>query len=169
MKRQHYRCTLLLALWAGSAIADPIEPAANGVQFPADYSRWRVIGLSHRIDKASMRVILGNDIAVNAARNGNTRPWPDGAILAKTAWRQRTDKNWPDAIVPGQFQQLEVMVKDKGKFATTGGWGFARWLGEELKPWGDSRASAQECLACHTPMADKDYVFTTPVPWVNQD
>lgn len=155
--------------WGSLVAAQPIAPALNGVEFPAGYSHWQSIGLSHRTDKESMRVILGNDIAVNAARHGNTRPWPDGTVLAKVAWQQRSDENWPGAVVPGAFYQLEIMLKDKEKYATTGGWGFARWRGKELKPWGESPDFAKECFACHAPVANKDYVFTTPAHWPDQE
>lgn len=55
------------------------------------------------------------------------------------------------------------MTKDAKKFGSTGGWGYARWLGKEQKPYGKDAAFVQECVGCHTPVKDRDYVFTKPV------
>ena len=59
-----------------------------------------------------MRVILGNDIAVKAARSGQTSPWPDGAIIAKVAWTETSEEDWPAAVVPGKLLNAEFMFKD---------------------------------------------------------
>jgi len=48
--------------------ADAVPPAPNGIELPAGYKDWRVIGSSHREDNKTLRVILGNDAAIAAAR-----------------------------------------------------------------------------------------------------
>ena len=146
------------AAWA----ADP-EPAPNGIELPKGYKDWRVIAVSHRSDNNTMRAIVGNDAAIAAARKGQINPWPDGAILGKIVWGNRTDENWEPATVPGVFKAAEFMIKDSAKFAETGGWGFARWLGLAQKPYGENASFVQECFGCHTPVASRDYVFTTPI------
>ena len=77
-----------LVVQFSSAAADASESgtvadAPNGIPFPADYRDWRVISISHRTDNHTMRAILGNDRAIDAARNEKTNPWPDGSILGK--------------------------------------------------------------------------------------
>jgi hypothetical protein len=150
---------------AGVVLADekPL-PAPNGIELPAYYKNWRVIGVSERQDKDSLRVIVGNDVAVDAARAGNTHPWPEGSILGKLAWKNRTHPDWPAATVPGEFVHAEFMIKDSVKYAKTGGWGFARWLGLEQKPYGQDASFVQECAACHDQVKDNDSVFTQPAP-----
>jgi Cytochrome P460 len=140
-------------------------PAPNGITLPQGYQDWRIIAVSHRTDNESLRAILGNDIAIKAARAGQTKPWPDGSILAKLVWKDAVHEgDWPDATVPGKFIHAEFMLKDEQKYAQTGGWGFARWLGEDQKPYGEDASFVQECFACHTPMKTRDYVFTRPAP-----
>ncbi len=154
---------LCIAVYATGATAEtPVAKAPNGIELPAGYQDWRLISSSHRTDNNTLRVILGNDIAVAAARDGRTNPWPDGAIMAKLVWKDETHKNWPTATVPGKFVHAEFMIKDAAKYAKTGGWGFARWLGTEQKPYGKDANFVQECFACHTPVKDNDYVFTHP-------
>jgi hypothetical protein len=146
-----------------TAAASAVEPAPNGLVLPAGYQDWRVIAVSHRTDNNTLRVILGNDKAIAAARSGKTNPWPDGAVLGKVVWKDTTHEGWPTATVPGNFVHAEFMVKDAAKYAETGGWGFGRWLGAEQKPYGKDAGFAQECFGCHTPMKANDYVFTKPV------
>lgn len=126
-----------------------------------EYKDWLTLSVSHRLDKHLVRSILGNDVAIKAARAGNTKPWPDGTIFAKVGWKEKTDPNWPQAVVPGEFAGAEAMVKDSKKFAETGGWGFGHWEGDKLV-MNDKEKSAT-CFACHTPMKDNDYVYTSPV------
>ncbi|MGR9114628.1 MAG: cytochrome P460 family protein [Gammaproteobacteria bacterium] len=140
-----------------------VPPAPNGIEIPQYYKNWRVIGVSHRTDKNSLRVILGNTVAVEAARSGKTNPWPNGTILAKLVWKDREHPQFPAATVPGELVHTEFMVKDSGKYKATQGWGFARWVGMEQKPFGESAEFGKDCLACHAPAKDTDYVFTRPI------
>lgn len=139
-----------------------IKPAPNGIELPKNYKDWKVISVSHRLDHKSMRAILGNEIAVKAARSGNTNPWPEGATLGKVVWQQTEEKNWPTAIAPDKFIHAEFMLKDSEKYASTGGWGYARWVGNEMNPYGKDKNFVSECVACHTPAKSRDWVYTTP-------
>lgn len=160
-------CTFLASALAafgyGLAAAQSAAPAPNGITLPQGYKDWRVIAVSHRSDNDTMRVIVGNDRAIAAARGGQTNPWPDGAILGKIVWKNAKHEAWPTATVPGDFRAQEFMIKDAKRFAKTGGWGYARWLGAALKPYGKDANFDQECYGCHTPRKANDYVFTHPV------
>jgi hypothetical protein len=152
-----------LALQPALAASAKAAPAPNGITLPADYANWRLISPSYRTDKHHIRAILGNDKAIKAARAGQTNPWPDGAILAKLAWKEKAHERFPAALEPGEFWQVEIMVKDMRRYPKTAGWGYARWVGNELKPYGQDADFVQECHGCHAPVADNDYVFTAPV------
>ncbi|HLF96384.1 MAG TPA: cytochrome P460 family protein [Methylococcaceae bacterium] len=153
---------LVLPLLSTASVAEA-PPAPNGITLPPYFKEWRLIGLSHRTDKNSLRAILGNPKAIEAARAGQTNPWPDGAVLAKIVWQDATLPEWESATVPGNLQHVEFMVKDRLRYADTGGWGFARWLGEELKPYGNDANFANECFTCHGAASSRDHVFTHPV------
>jgi hypothetical protein len=60
--------------------------------------------------------------------------------------------------------QVEFMEKNRVMYAGTGGWGFARFVGPDLKPYGKDAHFDNECLGCHAPVRDNDYVFTLPLP-----
>ncbi|MCU1322345.1 MAG: hypothetical protein JWM43_1994 [Acidobacteriaceae bacterium] len=148
--------------WNGEKTPMPaIHAAPNGIEFFRDYKDWKAISTTDRGDNRTMRVIAGNDIAIRAIESKQIHPWPDGAAFAKIAWTQMTDNK--GVIRPGQFKQVEFMVKDKTKYASTAGWGWARWLGMDLKPYGKSAAFTGECVSCHQPVKDNDFVYTMPI------
>ena len=105
-----------------------VQPEFNGLAFQPDYKNWKAISSTDRFDNHTMRVILGNDVAVKA----------------------------------GAFVQTELMVKDAKKYASTEGWGFGRWRGDDLKPYGKDAAFQNECTGCHAPVAKNDFVYTMP-------
>jgi hypothetical protein len=144
------------------AAANAAEDAPNGIAYPTGWQDWAVIATSYRTDNETIRVILGNDIAVAAARSGATNPWPDGTILGKVVWKALDLPNWELAKAPGAFVHVEFMFKDARKYAATTGWGWARWKGLDQTPYGEDADFAQECIACHVPVAERDNVFADP-------
>ena len=143
--------------------AQNVQASANNIEYPKGLTNWRVIGTSIRSDNNTQRVILGNSIAIKAARTNTAKKlWPDGAILAKLVWKNDTLETWKSATVPGNFVHAEIMVRDTKKYATTGGWGFARWTGLDLKPHSQDSNAAEACFECHKAATSTDYVFTQP-------
>ena len=136
--------------------------APNGIALYPGYMNWKVVAPSYREDKGHIRIITGNDIAVTALSEGKN-PLPDGSVLAKVAWKAEHHPSFPDATEPGTFVQVEFMVKDSKIYKETGGWGFARFVGNELKPYGKDADFVSECFNCHKPVADNDYLFTKMV------
>ena len=67
---------------------NPIDKS-HGIEYPTGWQNWPTIAVSHRTDNNTLRLIVGNDTAVEAARAGKTNPWPDGAILGKVVWKSR--------------------------------------------------------------------------------
>lgn len=153
--------TLVLLGIAASlpAQADNHAPgSSHGIAYPTGWQNWSTIAVSHRTDNNTSRVILGNDIAVRAARAGQTNPWPNGAILGKVVWKDHQLQDWPTATGPGDFVHAEFMFKDSNRFKETG-WGWARWVGMDQEPF---EKGMQVCIGCHTPVKDRDWVFTDP-------
>lgn len=141
--------------------ATQVKPAPNGIDYIPGYRNWKVMSTSDRFDNGTMRIIFANDIAVKAIQEHQTKVWPDGAVFAKAAWKQQV--NADSTVSAGAFWQVEFMIKDARKYAQTAGWGWARWRGDKLKPYGDNALFATECVSCHQPMKDNDFVFTRPL------
>lgn len=150
--------------WIAGALPATPEPAPapNGINYIHDYRDWQIVNISDRFDNGTMRVILGNSVAIDAINKHKTNPWPNGTIFAKVAWDQLTDSNL--ITNTGELKQVEFMIKDDKQYANTAGWGWARWKGNDLKPYGKTLTFTQECVSCHQPMKDKDFVFTPTIP-----
>ena len=143
-----------------------VLPSANGLQYIPDYRNWKAISTTDRFDNGTLRIIFGNDVAVKAIQENKIDPWPDRTSFAKTAWKQNVDKN--GSVSTGDFIQVEFMVKDAKKYAKTKGWGWGRWKGNDLKPYGKTPDFDKECIECHKPVANRDYVFTSPLYLISQ-
>ena len=138
-----------------------VQPEFNGLPFDPGFESWKPLSFTDRGDNRTFRFILGNAVAVKAARAGNISPWPDGARFAKIAWQQELG---PDGLVhPGKFIQVELMVKNRGDYQDTEGWGWGRWRGLDLEPYGNDARFVNECTGCHQPLHGNDYVYTTPI------
>jgi hypothetical protein len=133
---------------------------------PPGYRDWRLISVAHEAGKLNdIRAILGNDIAIKAYRDG-TLPFPEGAIIARLAWNyissEENDKAFggPQSFVAGAPTNVQFMLKDSRKYASTGGWGFVQF--DDGKPVEAARLSG--CFACHLPVKARDFVFTRYSP-----
>jgi hypothetical protein len=155
-------CGLVIAAASGVVTAESAASSPNGLNIPEGFESWHLIGSSSRSDNNTLRVILGNDVARAAADSMQTNPWPDGTILCKLVWNDATLREFPAATVPGPFHHVEFMFKDANVFQSTGGWGFARWIGTDLTPYGKDASFANECFQCHQAVAQNDHVFTRP-------
>lgn len=152
-----------------------------GIKIPAGYREWTLISVANiGAPVNDIRAKLGNDIAMKALREGKL-PFPDGAIIARLAWQQVTSEENNNAIRPIAEKQLpaeqvkklldgsfvaghptnvQFMVKDSTKYASTGGWGFAQF--NDGKP--ADEATIKTCFSCHAPARDRDFVFTRYAP-----
>ena len=138
-----------------------IKDAPNGIAFMPDYKNWKVISSTERTDTKTLRLILGNEIAIKAVAGRHINPWPDGTVFAKVGFRQKAGAD--GAIETGEFFQVAFMIKDQAKYASTAGWGWAQWVGTELTPYGRGPEFTNECVSCHAPLRANDYVFTMPL------
>jgi hypothetical protein len=138
-----------------------VQAELNGVPFEPRFENWKPISFTDRGDNNTFRAILGNEIAVKAVESGNISPWPNGARFAKIAWQQAAGED--GLVYPGKFVQVEFMVKDAQLYRKTDGWGWGRWRGLELKPYGPDSRFVTECTACHEPVRGDDFVYTLPI------
>jgi hypothetical protein len=147
------------------------------VKLPAGYRDWPLISVA-RVGAPlnDMRAKLGNEIAITAYRAG-TLPFPDGTIIARLAWNQVISEEnnrvlaplaekqlgaeagqrmLSESFIAGPATNVQFMVKDSKKYASTGGWGFAQF--SDGKP--ADEAVHKTCFVCHAPAKDRDFVFT---------
>jgi hypothetical protein len=145
---------------ASPASADEEASPIFGVKIPGGYRQWELIAPSHVPSYDEIRAILGNATAAKASREG-ALPFPDGAVLAKLAWKHVPEPEFDTAFGPGPVTMVEFMVKDSQRYAATGGWGFGMFV--DGKP--ASEAEHKACFGCHeTHVKAHDFVFTRFAP-----
>lgn len=149
-----------------SGYADEEAAPIFGIKIPPGYRDWPVISVAHEAgDNNDLRAVLGNDIAIKAYRAGKL-PLPDGAIIARLAWKytpsEENNKVFgrEQSFVAGPAINVQFMVKDSKKYAATGGWGFAQF--KDGKP--DPAAKLNTCFPCHEPVKARDFVYTRYAP-----
>ena len=167
------------SLLVGAALAAVLGPASAtggaeekaapifGIKIPAGYRSWTLISVAHEEgDLNDLRAVLGNDIAARAFREGK-RPLPDGAIVARLAWRYVASEENNKAFGRSQsfvagapVNGVQFMVKSSQKYASTGGWGFAQF--NDGTP--ADEAKHRTCFPCHEPARSHDFVFTRYAP-----
>ncbi|KVZ28982.1 cytochrome C oxidase subunit III [Burkholderia multivorans] len=161
---------LIAAAWSASASiacaeqAVPSKAAASpiyGVTIPPGYRKWEMVAPAEEAAPLDeLRVVLGNPVAIRALEQA-TLPFPDGTILVKLAYKRKQSDEFAPATVPGQATTVQVMVKDSRRYASTGGWGFGRFINGVPADIGQH----QTCFACHQArVKHHDYVFTRLAP-----
>jgi hypothetical protein len=168
---------VLVAVGALAGVVADMAPASGpadgeaapifGVRIPPGYRDWRLISVAHEEgDLNDLRAILGNDVAINASREGKL-PYPDGTIIARIAWSydplEESSKAFGrlQSFVAGPPRNgVQFMVKDSSKYASTGGWGFAQF--DDGKP--ASEAMHNTCFPCHATVRARDFVFNRYAP-----
>lgn len=137
--------------------------AANGVRYIKDYRNWQVISTTNRFDNnRSIRIIYANPVAVQAIKNNQIKPWPEGSIIVKVVWDIIEEKNGD--ILPGKFNNVQIMIKDSKRFEDSEGWGFAKFTGTGHVPYGEKASFNATCFNCHKAASDNGYVFNVPLP-----
>jgi Cytochrome P460 len=150
---------------------------SNGkLRLPTGYRRW---------------VFVGAPLTPNGLNNGKagfpeyhhvyveeknldvylkTGSFPEGTVIVKELTRV-LDPTFPDGsrtepsgrgYFNGEFNGLDVTVKDSKRFSRTNGWGFFNF-GHHPVPYAESaeEAPASECAGCHGA-----YVAKTDMTWV---
>jgi len=167
---------LLIAVVTGAGVIVLTAPASGqgggeavpifGIKIPPGYRDWRLVSVAHEEgDLHSFAAILGNDVAIKTYRDGKL-PFPDGTIIAALHYShvpsEENNKVFgrSQSFVPGPPTNVQFMVKDSKKFATTGGWGYAHF-DKDGKP--GTEAALKTCAPCHA-KASRDSVFTQYAP-----
>lgn len=136
---------------------------------PSGYRDWKFVSAAHEAgDLNDIRVVIGNDKAIKAYREG--KPFPEGAIVGRVAWKmvpsEENNKIFgkEQSFVPGDAPDwyLQFMEKDTKKYAATGGWGYSNF-GKDFKPTTDEK-TMYSCFQCHQAVANRDFIFTKYAP-----
>ena len=151
----------------GFGAASQESPLTFVTEMPAGYRDWRLISVAHEEGNLhSFAAVLGNDVAIKAYREGKL-PFPDGTIIAALHYHHVSSEEnnkvfgRDQSFVPGDPSNIQFMIKDSKKYASTGGWGFGHF--QDGRPLTD-KAKLKGCFDCHSQIKSRDLVFTHYAP-----
>jgi hypothetical protein len=144
---------------------DPNTP----VPYPEGYRQWNHL---HTTILAAKHGSFGKEGCQSPCTSGvmhfyankkamegfRTGTFPDGAIIADEVLEIHQPEGKMSGT-EGPRRGIGVMVKDRKKYASTGGWGYGAY-GPDSKTDRLSLAERTACFTCHSPKKDRDYVFT---------
>jgi len=159
--------SVIAQLVTASGQADENSAPVYLTEIPSGYRDWKLISVAHEEGNLhSFAVVLGNDVAIKAYREG-TLPFPDGAIIAALHYShipsEENNKVFgrEQSFVPGPATNMQFEVKNSRKYAATGGWGFGHFDANG-KP--ADEAVLKTCFPCHEPAKAHDLIYTRYAP-----
>ena len=139
--------------------------SADNLKLPASYRNWYHVN-TMVIDKGSplfeamggMHNVYINSTGETALKKGE--PYPDKTVLLVDLHEFTISDG---SYLEGARKATAIMLKDKKKYASTGGWGFQAWAGgDRTKPLVTD--PTKQCFECHQAKKNQDYVYSTCIP-----
>lgn len=136
------------------------------VEFPKDYEQsFSNYATINRANQTQVAKLYANETAVSSHKEGNTAD--SGSIVVMEIYKPKTDSEGKP--IPGNEGTFEidslaavaVMEKkdnwdeDYPQEHRLGNWGFAVY-----NPDGTPKSNDLNCVECHTPLENQDYMFT---------
>ena len=164
---------LLLFLTLASAFATEDfsgKDSMNDISF-SDYkdfpTKWALVTIRFRKDTGEMRLTYANEIAMKTMNEASIN-YPDGAVFAKTGFFTGADPQFISSVVPKGLRRYQLMVKNKTKYATTGGWGYGLYDPDGKTFPEDPKVTQDACYACHTIVENRGDVFSQPFSFTSK-
>ena len=131
------------------------------IRFPAEFREWAhvksvLVGPEAPSfpTEGGIHHIYANPKALDGYRTGR---FPDGSVVVYNLL-ETTAAN--GLTLEGPARRVDVMVKDSQRYRETGGWGFARFKGDNRQDGALGPEAQRSCFACHDKRKDHDAVFS---------
>ncbi len=144
-------------------VAIPLAPgqAEEPVLYPQGFREWvhvksALITSSHPAWKpeGGLHHIYANGKAVEGYRTGE---FPDGSVIVYELLETREKDG---VISEGGRRRVDVMVRNARQYATTGGWHYERFLGNNNAKEAITDSDRATCLNCHARQKEHAFVFS---------
>jgi len=84
-------CAIAFVTFTAVGSEDEADPVF-GIKIYPGYRDWKFISVAREDGNLNdLRVVLGNDMAIKAYREG-TLPFPDGSVIARIAWKSTSSE-----------------------------------------------------------------------------
>lgn len=135
--------------------------SGGGIPYPAGYRKWVhvktvLVGPQSPFFESSGGIhhVYANAQAMEGFEAGS---FPDGALLVFDLLEA---KQTSGTTLEGTRQRIDVMLKDRQRFSSTGGWGFERFLGDSETDRPLTEEHRGQCFICHEQRKTHDFVFS---------
>ena len=129
--------------------------------FPKEFRRWAhvksvLVGPQSAAfaTDGGIHHIYANDKALEGYESGK---FPDGSVIV---YDLLETKEFAGNTVEGQTRRVDVMVKQSERYASTGGWEFMSFSGNDQTNGNLPPAREATCAGCHAHKKDHDSVFS---------
>lgn len=146
---------ILVVSFALSAQIDEIP------SFPKEFRKWAhvksvLVGPQSVAfpTEGGIHHIYANDKALEGYDAGK---FPDGSVIV---YDLLETKEIAGNTIEGQTRRVDVMVKQSERYASTGGWEFMSFSGNDRTNGKLTAARQATCAGCHAQRKDHDFVFS---------
>lgn len=129
--------------------------------FPKEFRRWAhvksvLVGPQSNAfaTEGGIHHIYANDRALEGYNSGK---FPDGSVLV---YDLLETKEVAGNTIEGQTRRVDVMIKQSERYASTGGWEFLSFSGNDHTGGKLTAARQATCAGCHAHRKDHDFVFS---------
>jgi len=136
------------------------------VQFPGDYQgSFTNYAMMNRAGSAAVAKMYANDIAIASARKG--QPAASGSVIVMEVYKPKKGSDGKPIVGSDGVNKIDklaaIAVMERrttwpGNYAASdrvGRWGFAIY-----NPDGTPKANKLDCVTCHSPLEQQDYMFS---------
>ncbi len=142
-----------------------VPATMNSIKFE-DYKdftkKWRLVTVRFRQDTKEMRLTYANETAWKEMQTSVVK-YSDGAAFGKVGLVTVKDPAFPSSEVPSSTRRFQLMVRDKKKYASTQGWGYALFDNNGQLFEEDVKTQSIACAACHAIVPERGHVFSRPM------
>ena len=127
------------------------------------YENWENVAVSQT--ETMLKVIVANAVMMKAYRQGlpaDGKFFPEGSKVVKIEWSFKKNPVSPYFVqVPDTLKAVATIEKDTKRFPDTHGWAYAEFDYDAASDTFTPQGTDAKCgYACHTVVAEQDYIFT---------
>ena len=156
------KAILMLSPFAVIAVSFALSAQTDETpSFPKEFRKWAhvksvLVGPQSAAfaTEGGIHHIYANDKALEGYNSGK---FPDGSVIV---YDLLETKEVAGNTIEGQTRRVDVMVKESERFASTGGWEFMSFAGNDQTNGKLTAARQATCAGCHAHRKDHDFVFS---------
>jgi Cytochrome P460 len=158
--RQAYLFFCACLILSIAAVALGALYAAESPQYPETFRRWVHVGTGIIMpggplpaSEEGMHHVFANPKAVEGYETGD---FADGSVIV---YELRETQQKDGVIFEGGRRRVDAMIKNSHLYASTGGWRFERFYGND-QAQDVVHDSGSSCFECHSKVKAHGFVFT---------